>query len=283
MAFSGFIQPDPELEGLKDPNEKLRLPIYSGYKALRRDGVNFLGRNRIFDDIHKRLKGYRMAYEDQCSAQYYFDLVQTLRDFCGEYDRVVEVGVYMGGATTIFAGCADRFDFDIDLVDIHAGFLRYAYERARRLYPEAAGRIRLFHGDLPAYVNAVLSQETAGKSIVHHDGSHSFNQVVKDMASLSFARERLHAIIAQDTNLRGTIEHMNFVDMALYAVFGLDLNYAPIGAVHEPHDTRTSPNSYQGNYVAPGQYEGFVLPMAINEFRYPHPTIGLESLLSQAA
>src|ERR1700754_3417759 len=112
MAPGTFIQPDPELETLKDPNEKLQLPIYSGFKALRVHGCNFVGRNRIFDEIFARLKSYKMPYEDQCSAQYYFDLVQTLRDFGGEYDRVVEVGVYMGGSTTVFAGCAERFDYD---------------------------------------------------------------------------------------------------------------------------------------------------------------------------
>lgn len=283
MAPGAFIQPDPDLETLKDPNEKLRLPIFSGYKALRRDGVNHLGRNRIFDEIFTRLKSYKVAYEDQCSAQYYFDLVQTLRDFSGEYDRVVEVGVYMGGSTTVFAGCAERFDYDLDLVDVHAPFLLYAYERARRLFPDAARRIRLFHGDLPAYVNAV-SGENFGSCVVHHDGAHDFNQVVKDMASLSFIRDRLHAVIAQDTNLRGSIEHMNFVDMALYAVFGLDLNYAPIGAVIDPNnDFLTAPNCYQGNYCVPGQHEGFVLPMAMNHFHYPHPNMTIEPLLAKAA
>jgi hypothetical protein len=283
MTPDAFIQPDPELETLKDPNEKLRLPIFSGYKSLRRGGINFLGRNRIFDDIFARLKTYKVPYEDQCSAQYYFDLVQTLRDFCGEYDRVVEVGVYMGGSTTVFAGCAERFDYDLDLVDINAESLLYAYERARRLFPDAAGRIRLFHGDLPAYVNKVLLHETIGKCVVHHDGAHDFKQVVKDMASLSFVRDKLHAVIAQDTNLRGSIEHMNFVDMALYAVFGLDLNYAPIGVVIDEADHLTSPNNHQGNYILPGHHEGFVLPMAMNEFHYPHPRMALDSLLSKAA
>jgi hypothetical protein len=282
MTFGAFIEPDRDLEDLKDPNEKLQIPVYSGYKALRQ-GINFTGRNRIFDDIFARVKRLRGVYEDQCSAAYYFDLVQTLRDFCGEYERVVEVGVYMGGATSVFAGCAARFDYDLDLVDIDADCLRYSYECARRLFPETAGRIRLFHGDLPAYVDKVLSREAVGKCVVHHDGAHDFNQVVKDMASLYFVRDKLHAIIAQDTHLRGTIDNMNFVDMALYAVFGLDLNYAPIGSCHEAHDHRTAPNRWQGNYFAPGQYEGFVLPMAMNEFHYPHPSMTLEPLLAKAA
>ncbi len=281
MTYGTFIAPDAELEGLKDPNEKLNVPVYSGYKAVRGSG-NFMGRNKIFDDIYQRARRYRCAYEDQCSIDYYFDLVTTMRDFAGEYDRVVEVGVYMGGASTIFAGCSEWFDFDIDMVDIDANCLRYSYERVRRMYPEAAKRVRLFHGDLPTYVDTVMKHD-AKRSVVHHDGAHDFNQVVKDLASLFYVQEQLHAVICQDTHLRGTVDEMNFVDMALYAVFGLDLNYAPIGAVYEEQDPRTAPNKWQGNYFTPGAHEGFVLPMSMNRFVYPHPSLRLESLLPKAA
>jgi hypothetical protein len=281
MTFGAFIEPDAELADLADPNEKLGIPIYSGHKAIRHSG-NLAGRSRIFDALAAQLKQFRVSYEDQCSAQYYFDLVTTLRDFNGEFDRLVEVGVYMGGSSAIFGGCLERFDYDLDLVDIDARFLRFAHERIRRLFPEAIGRVRLFHGDLPSYVRNVLMHEEA-RCVVHHDGAHDFNQVVKDFASLSYVKEKLHAVIAQDTHLRGTLDNMNFVDMALYAVFGLDLNYAPIGAVYEEWDGRTEPNQYQGNYFVPGQHEGFVLPMAMNEFRYPHPSIKLEALLQEAA
>lgn len=281
MTFGTFIEPDSELETLKDPNDKLNIPVYSGYRAFSH-GHSFAGRNKIFDDIHRRTRKFKVAYEDQCSIKYYFDLVSTMRDFAGEYDRVVEVGVYMGGSSSIFGGCIDRFDFDLDLVDISADFLRYSYERIRRLFPESAHRVRMFHGDLPTYVDRVMRGE-ARKTIVHHDGAHDFNQVVKDFASLSYVQDQLRAIICQDTHLRGTIDSMNFVDMALYAVFGLDLNYAPIGAAYEAADPRTAPNRWQGNYFAPGASEGFVLPMDANSFHYPHPDLTLEALLPKAA
>jgi len=279
MAPGLFIEPDSELASLEDPNTKLAIPIYSGYKAMDQ-ARPLLGQNRIFDEIQARVTSeLGIQYEDQCSVKYYFDLVSTLRDFNGEFDRLVEVGVYMGGSSTIFAACATRFDYDLDLVDIDANFLRFAHERIRRLYPEATGRIRLFHGDLPTYVNNVLSRETC-RAVVHHDGAHDFNQVVKDMASLSYVQDKLYAIIAQDTHLRGTAEFMNFVDMALYAVFGLDLNYAPIGQVYGESHPSTAPNQWQGNYFMPHAPEGFVLPMSVNRFHYPHPELKLESLLA---
>lgn len=279
MTPGAFIQPDSELRDLADPNEKLGVPIHSGYRAIDQS-AQFLGQNRLFDQIWQRWNSTDLKCEDQCSAQYYFDLFRTLRDFNGEFDHVVEVGVYMGGSTSILAGGMQAFDYTLDLVDIRPHFLQFAYERARRMYPEIEGRVRLFHGTLPQYVRHAMMDEPERRSIVHHDGAHDFNTVVEDMAALSFVREQLFAIIAQDTHLRGTIKHMNFVDMALYAVFGLNLNYAPIGASYSS-DLRElmEPNPYQGNYFMPDKPEGFVLPMAWNEFHYPHPALSVDDFL----
>lgn len=273
-----FIEPDLSLADLADPNEKLGIQIFSGHKAGLKHNREFKGRNRFFDAIAERVYEFKGQYEDQCSGRYYFDLVSTLRNHAGEFDRLVEVGVYMGGSSVIFGGGLERFDYDLDLVDIDARFLRFSYERIRRAFPEAAKRVRLFHGDLPHYVQNVLSVETA-RSLIHHDGAHDFNQVVKDLSSLSFVRDKIHAIVCQDTHLRGTPEHMNFVDLALFAVFGTDVKYVPIGSAYDEWDTRTTPNEYQGNYFMPGVPEGVVVPMSANPFIYPHPSMKLTQFL----
>jgi cephalosporin hydroxylase len=273
-----FIEPDLSLAELQDPNDKMKIPVLSGSKATLKTDLSLKNHSRIFDDLAAKLYDFEGNYEDQCSGQYYFDLVKTLRDLNGEYDRVVEVGVYMGGSSSVFGGLIDKFDYDLDMVDIDERCLRYSYERIRRVFPDAAKRVRLFHGDLPHYVATVLSNEDA-KCLVHHDGAHDFNQVVKDLSSLYFVREKVHAIVAQDTHLRGTAEHMNFVDLALYAVFGTDLKYAPIGRSYGEWDTRTSPNEYQGNYFVPDAPEGIVVPLALNPFLYPHPSMELKSFL----
>ncbi|MBT2187651.1 class I SAM-dependent methyltransferase [Sphingobium nicotianae] len=275
MTFGTFLTPDRDLETLAEPNLKLGIRTFTGARALD-DVRQFRGQNRIFDAIIDRLDAVELTCEDQCTAQYYFDIVRTLRDFHGEFSRVVEVGVYMGGSTSVLAGCIEPFGCDLDLVDTSDVYLRYAYERARRMYPHLAHRIRMFHGDLPSYVRHVMMEERPQQTIVHHDGAHAFNQVVMDMASLSYVREQLCAIITQDTHLRGSPKHMNFVDMALYAVFGLDLNYAPIGAVHE---FMTMPDNFFGNYVRAGVPEGFVLPMSVNEFVYPHQFANMDDFL----
>jgi hypothetical protein len=277
-----FIQPDPSLATHPRPHEALNVPIYSGYQAIR-EVEPYLGRFRIFDEIIEQVRGFDVPYEDQCSIDYYFDIVRTLRDLNGEYDRVVEVGVYMGGASVMLAGCSGRFDFDLDLVDISADFLRFTHERIRRTFPEAAGRVRLFHGDVADYVREVmLVEQGTGKTLVHHDGAHDFNQVVRDLSALSFVRHRLHSIIAQDTHLRGTLKEMNFVDMALAAVFGTGLTFVPIGKIYPVQDSRTNPNPYQGNYFRPGIAEGMVVPMAANAFHYPHPSARFEEMFAAA-
>lgn len=277
-----FIQPDPSLETSDAPHEALNLPIYSGYQAIT--GADpFLGRFKIFDEIIERVRGFDVPYEDQCSIDYYFDIVRTLRDINGEYGRVVEVGVFMGGASVMLAGCSGKFDFDLDLVDINEGFLRFSYERIRRTFPEAAGRVRLFHGDVADYVREVLlPEESSPRTLVHHDGAHDFNQVVRDLSALSFVREKIHSIIAQDTHLRGNLNEMNFVDMALSAVFGTGLTFVPIGKIYDAHDSRTNPNKYQGNYFRPGIAEGMVVPMGANAFHYPHPTAEFEEMFVAA-
>lgn len=282
MTFGSFIEPDREAENIENLAERLQIPILSGYKATF-DVGGLTGQNRIFDRIVAKLKALNLKYEDQCSAQYYYDIVRSLRDYNGQFDRVVEIGVFMGGSTSFLAGCMEPFEYDLDLVDVNAYHLRFAHERARRLFPESAKRIRLFHGDLPSYVRRVMMKEPGHHSIIHHDGSHTFNDVVKDMASLSYVREQIVAIIAQDTHLRGMPEFMNFVDLALYAVFGSDLKCAPIGACLPEHHPHTSPDQYHGNYMMAGAPEGVVLPMAVNHFRYPHPSISADRFLPSDA
>lgn len=280
MVIPGlFIDPDTELEAMTNPNDKLGVPIFSGYQALRHADA-FLGRNRLFDEIVGKLLGLNLPYEDQCSVKYYFDLVAALRNASGEFERVVEVGCYMGGSASIIAGIIDRFDCDFDIVDISEKALLFTFERIRRAFPEAAKRIRLFHGTLPQYVAQSLEAVEKARIIVHHDGAHDFVQVTKDLASLSFLRDRLHSLIIQDTHLRGTIESCNFVDMAIYAVFGTEVAYQSIGSAYSSAQADLmNPNRYQGNYFMPDVPEGIIIPMNDNSFKYPHPMLPLESFL----
>ncbi len=275
----GFIEPSRELEGVADLAAHMQVPIYTGHRARYK---SFMGQNRLFDAIARRIHDTPIECEDQCSAKHYADLFEVLRVHFGRVDRVVEVGVFLGGASVMLAGAAQAMDFRLDMVDLNKRFLQFAYERVRRTFPEAAGRIRLFHGDLPSYVKSVLLEEPAS-AIVHHDGAHDFPQVVKDLASLSFVRDKVVGVALQDTHLRGRIDRCNFVDAAIYAVFGFDVNVLPLGTSYVEGSSQCEPNRFQGNYFLPDAAEGAWVSFDHNRFRYPHPSLPLEDFLPKAA
>jgi cephalosporin hydroxylase len=268
-----------EFLDLSDIHQKLGIPILSGHRA---DFSPFQGKNAIFDSIAAHAGKFYQGYEDQCSNQYYFDLFQCVKKALGEITRIVEVGVYMGGASTILAGCAHIMGLELDLVDIDAACLRFTYERIRRTFPEQAAKVRLYHGDLPSYVRDVLLSDTRAKALVQHDGSHEFEQVVKDLSMLSFVKDRIHSITVQDTHLRGLPHAMQFVDAAVFAVFGYDAKFSAMGTAYAAdNQLMTTPNRFQGNYFLPETYEGLCLAISENSFRYPHPSVPLEAFFRE--
>jgi hypothetical protein len=202
-----------------------------------------------------------------------------VQESVGKITRVVEVGVFMGGSSVILAGCCQLFGLELDLIDISKPRMLFTRERIRRTFPDSCGKIRLFNGDLPTYVRDVLLKENDQKVLVQHDGSHLFNQVVRDLSSLWFIREKLHGLAIQDTHLRGIPDNFNFVDAAVYAIFGLDLKFKPIGAKVGNNPVMTTPNQYEGNYFLPNAPEGMYIPFPENTFKYPHPLIPLKAFL----
>jgi hypothetical protein len=275
-----FIEPMPELSDIKEVAAHLNLKVYSGFRAPLE---HFAGQNRVFDSIAERIANTPIRCEDQCSAQHYADLFEVVRGHFGRINRVVEVGVFMGGASTLLAGCLVPMDLTLDLVDISREYLLFTYERIHRTFPEAADRVRLFHGDLPTYVHQVLGNDADCSALVHHDGAHDFQQVVKDLSSLYYVRDRVRGLMIQDTHLRGRIEYCNFVDAAVYAVFGFDMKCQPLGQRYGEGHAALEPNRYQGNYFLPNTAEGAFIPFAANTFKYPHPSMKLEEFLPKAA
>lgn len=136
----------------------------------------------------------------------------------------------------------------------------------------------MFHGDLPTYVRHVLLEEPQVRAMIHHDGAHDFNQVVKDLSSLYFVRDQVHSLAMQDTHLRGEIKWFNFVDAAVYAMFG-DVKSEPVGARYPEELGLSTPNQWNGNYFLPDTPEGMYIPFSGIEFKYPHPTMDLDSFL----
>lgn len=270
-----FIAPDAELETMSDPNEKLNVYIPSGVKA---DLTPVLNRNALFDSIAAKIIAQRssMTYEEQCSGKYYYDCCMLLQLLKGRVNRVAEVGTYLGGASCVFAGCMAACGFELDLIEAKREYLLYAYERIRRAFPESVLKIRLFLGDLPAYVKNVVQHEAQTNILFHHDAGHNYNTVVNDLSSLSFVKEKALGLIIQDTHLRSAkIENYVFVDAALFSVFGFGLQFAEIGT---KFSVSTAPAYAGQTYFIDNHAEGYYIPFDLNKFHYPHPSMKLEEM-----
>jgi len=273
---NGFIDPDSSLRErpFSELHDLLDVAIFSGHQA---DFAPYLFADRDFREIVTRIN-VTEGYEDQCSAKYYFDMCRVVLEEAEQIDRIVEVGVYMGGASVLLAGCAEKIDAELVMIDINDRHLQFSFERLRRSFPEAAERTRLFHGDLPTYVRDVLLPEAAeARIMVQLDGSHAFEDVVRDLGSLYYVRERLQGLMVQDTHLRGMPKGARFIDAAVFGVFGGDMQYVSIGSTYDESQTElVTPNRFGGNYFLPGKPEGMYLPMSHNQFEYPHPSIRIE-------
>lgn len=239
--------------------------------------------NRLWNDLIARINAYPFATSDQCSDKHYRDVFEFLRINNGAVDHFIECGVFQGGLSVLLAGCAVAFNFQLDLIDIKPAALAATYQRIRLTFPESLPRIRLFFGELPNYVKSTMREPSFSQAILHHDGSHRFNTVVNDLASLYFIRNRLHAVLVQDTHLR----HSNpadfcFVDAAVAAVFGFDLRYQPIGVTFEkttyPHLLKTE--GRHDIYFVGGRPEGMMIPLAENPFLYPHDLHVIDDLIA---
>ncbi|MES9539326.1 MULTISPECIES: class I SAM-dependent methyltransferase [unclassified Actinomadura] len=275
-TWGTFLEPAPELADVANLHEALRMPIRGGHRA---DLGKLTGRNAVFDRTAARIGSVELAYEDQCSAYHYYDLFSCVERCHGELTRLVDLGVFMGGSSAILAGCVEPMGLELDLVDVNDAYLRFTYERLRRVFPRAMTRVRMFHGDLPTYVARVLGGEPQTRALVHHDGAHGFDQVVRDLSALYFVRDRVHSLAIKATHLRGDIRHLNFVDAAVHAMFGVDVKYEPLGANFPPDAPVTVPNEWDGNYFLAGQPEGMYVPFDGVEWKYPHPTMELEAFL----
>ncbi|MEU8798980.1 class I SAM-dependent methyltransferase [Spirillospora sp. NPDC048819] len=275
-TWGTFLEPDAALTDVKHPHEALSIPIRGGQHA---DLKAFAGRNTVFDRTITRIENLALTYEDQCSAYHYFDLFCQVERCHQELTRLVDVGVFMGGSSAVLAGCVEPMGLELDLVDVNDAYLRFTRERLRRLFPRAINRVRMFHGDLPTYTANVLGAEPKTRALIHHDGAHAFDQVVKDLSSLYFTRDQVHGVAIQATHLRGDIAHLNFVDAAVHAMFGVEVKYEPLGANFPLDAPVTIPNEWDGNYFLAGQPEGMYVPFDGVEWKYPHPTMELDDFM----
>jgi len=273
--WATFISPDKDLEALHDPAEKHHFK-----QGLHGDFLAFRDKNPRFDAVIEKINSVRdsISYVEQCTEKYYFESFQVLEQCIPNIKHVVELGVFQGGISTFFAGCLQDTDITLDLVDGDRTFLEFTYERIRRTFPRMCSRIRLFYGNLPTYVKKVMMAESPLKTLIHHDASHVFNEVLQDLVSLYFVRDRIQGLMIQDTNLRANnINGYMFVDAALYAAFGDRMQYLELGEKHNDYTQVSTDNLWRG-FFTPQHAEGMYIPFYEGLFRYPHPSSKFEEV-----
>ena len=236
------------------------------------------GQNDIFDEFAIAMNRGSMRAEDQCTEQWYFDIFQHFLKHFGQTRHVVELGCFTGGSTRWLYVASRLFNFTLDVVDANLDNLAAARERVLDACGEIGEGVRFFHGDLCTYVDQVARHERRSATTIHHDGPHSFHECLQDFASLYFIRDTLLHLIIQDTNLRSAnIDLYSFVDMAAYAVFGLNHPFQPIGKQLKVD----APVWNAKIYFEDNEPEGKIIPMRDVQFHYPHPSVTADEYFAQ--
>lgn len=255
---------------------------YPYHNALNTDDLNAL--QDIHTDIMKEIQAHnpdKQYYRN--SAKYYAEsftvlIDELLNEQLKHKVRIVEIGPQFGDFSCQIAGLLRNIDATLDLIDIDKDNLTYAYRNIEKVFPEVLPRVKLFYGDLPLYVKNII-EPSSDMNILHYQGSYNFNDVVRDLSSTYFAKEKIAGTFLPNLYLRNTnMNYYSFVDAAIYALFGMNIKYIKLG------ENATTESGLQSNdlvttFLGKNQIEGMYIPYIHNQFRYPHPQSTLDDFI----
>lgn len=268
-TFGKFITPAdiPCNAASKDPVDKYRIKRRDAPRA-HADYSALAGRLTLFDHCVARIRQNDWMYAEQCTPKYYFDLIAYLHKQKGQIERVAEVGVFLGGGSAFLALAAVELGYELHLIDLNPQFLGYTFERVLAIAPEAEGRVKIFHGDFPSYVEKGHLLQKNKANFAQFDASHRFPDVVRDMVAVCRGERWIKSFAIQDTHLRSHyVEGEVFVDMAVYSVFGLRPKFRPIGSMTSSR-RMDLPNSEWKLFMRPNAPEGMLLELKDNPCVY---------------
>ncbi len=245
------------------------------------DFTSYANKHILYDEIINKMKidnDINQHYRN--SAKYYFDCFNILNQHEGVINRIVEVGTHFGDLSCLFSGMLQKLDATLDLVDINPLHLIKTYQRIKKIFPEVAAKVRLFFGDLPLYIKQIASKSPY-INLIHYQGSYNFNDVVRDLGSTFYAKQKIAGTMIYNTHLRTTdMNHYAFIDVAIYSLFGLNVKFKKMG--EQASGTTEIQTSHQPPiYFADQRVEGMFLPYAVNEFRYPHQNTSLDDFFEK--
>lgn len=260
------------------PHPPISKPYHMPYQA----GMDFTGQTST-PSLHSQIRNKiqitnanKQYYRS--SPQFYEDSFNLLLNQKITVHRLVEVGVQFGDLSCQLAGLLNNFNLSLDLVDLDKDNLEYAYQNIAAVFPEVLPRVRFFYGDLPLYVKNVLSQ-SYDLNMIYYQGSYNFNDVVRDLGSTYFVKDKIAGVFVANIHLRHTdVNFYPFFDVALYALFGMNLNFIKLGN-EIAEESALSNQADQATFWSKNRMDGMYIPYTHNQFRYPHPSTSLDNFI----
>lgn len=269
-AWGEFISPNPSYEEKQTKSQK----------RIKPDLTTLTGINPILDNILSLItaKGkVGLEEESYISGKCLLDCFNTVSLYANNLQIIIGVELDASYLACVYAGLLNPLNIKLDLVDSDKNRLYKVYATILHYFPEATNKIRLFFGDLPTYTKKVMTA-SMDKCLIHYNGCYGFNDVIRNLGSLYYVKEKVHAIMAQNTHLRSmNLQDFAFVDIALYALFGHQLQFSILGNILQEDE---SPELHGMKTFCLKQHaEGLHVPFAHNNFRYPHPVESQDNFL----
>ncbi len=269
-AWGEFISPNSSYEERQTKNQTRIKPDLSKLATM----------HPVLDNVISviRTKGERgLEKESYISEKFLLDCFNTVSQYANNLQTLIGVELDASYLACIYAGLLNPLNVKLDLVDSDKNRLLNVYATILQYFPEATNKIRLFFGDLPTYAKKLMTT-SMDKCLVHYNGCYGFNDVIRNLGSLYYVKEKVHAIMAQNTHLRSmNLQDFAFVDIALYALFGHQLQFSILGNILQEDE---NPESHGMETFCLKQHaEGLHVPFAHNQFRYPHPIESQDNFL----
>ena len=232
------------------------------------DTRHLVGTVPLFDQAMKAVYAGKQPFEEECSPQYYCDVVNYLLANRSQIDTVMEIGCYQGGFTGILAQVAHELGMAYYVIELDPRYLLFTHERVGLLAPASLQSIRFYRGTLTQFIDEHSELLRNRNAMLVMDGPHNYEGVLTDLAASHRIRDHIHSIAAHDFHLRSANWRNDvFVDRAIFSVFGFDAPLIGIGFntgdwVGDPDADRTEYKLYN----KPNCPEGVIISLAENSY-----------------
>lgn len=246
------------------PDSQRRRHCYFHHEDTR----HLVGKVPLFDQAMKAVYTAGQPFEEECSPQYYCDVMNYLLANRGQIDTVMEIGCYQGGFTGILAQVTHELGMAYYVIELDPRYLLFTHERVGLLTPASLQSMRFYRGTLTEFIDEHADLLRNRSAMLVMDGPHNYEGVLTDLVASHRIRTNVHSIAAHDFHLRSANWRNDvFVDRAIFSVFGFDAPLIGIGFntgdwIGDPDADRTEYKLYN----KPNCHEGVIISLAENSY-----------------